>query len=73
MMLKMPEMPAEMPNLWGVYFAVADTDATVSQAQKLGGTVIMAPMDIEPGRFATMVDPVGAMFNVLALKPETSS
>ena len=73
MMLKMPEMPAEMPNFWGVYFAVADTDATVSQAQKLGGTLIMAPMDIEPGRFATMADPVGAMFNVLALKPETSS
>jgi hypothetical protein len=30
-------------------------------------------MDIEPGRIATMADPVGAMFNVLALKPETSS
>jgi predicted enzyme related to lactoylglutathione lyase len=73
MMLKLPEMPAEMPNFWGVYFAVADTDATVSQAQKLGGTLIMPPMDIEPGRFATMADPAGAMFNVLALKPETSS
>ena len=73
MMLKTPEMPAEMPNFWGVYFAVADTDATVSQAQKLGGTLIMPAMDIEPGRFATMADPVGAMFNVLALKPETSS
>jgi predicted enzyme related to lactoylglutathione lyase len=68
MMQKMPEMPAEMPNLWGVYFAVADTDATVAQAQELGATMIMAPMDIEPGRFATLADPVGAMFNVLALK-----
>jgi predicted enzyme related to lactoylglutathione lyase len=70
MMLKMPEMPAEMPNLWGVYFAVADTDATVAQAQEFGGSLIMAPMDIEPGRFATLSDPVGAMFNVLALKAE---
>ena len=73
MMQKRPEMPAEMPNLWGVYFAVADTDATVSQAQELGATMIMAPMDIEPGRFATLADPVGAMFNVLALKPELQS
>jgi predicted enzyme related to lactoylglutathione lyase len=73
LMEKMPEMPAEMPNLWGVYFAVADTDATVAQAQALGASVIMAPMDIEPGRFATLADPVGAMFNVLALKAELQS
>jgi predicted enzyme related to lactoylglutathione lyase len=73
MMLKMPEMPADMPNLWGVYFAVADTDATVSEALELGGSLVMAPMDIEPGRFATLVDPVGATCNVLALKPELGS
>ncbi len=70
MMEKMPEMPAEMPNLWGVYFAVADTDAIVAHAVELGATKIMDPMDIEPGRFATLADPIGAMFNVLALKPE---
>jgi predicted enzyme related to lactoylglutathione lyase len=73
MLLKSPEMPAEMPNLWGVYFAVADTDATVAKAQELGGSLIMAPMDIEPGRFATLSDPVGAIFNVLALKAELQS
>jgi hypothetical protein len=73
MMLKMPDMPAEMPNLWGVYFVVADTDATVARAKELGGSVIMEPMEIEPGRFATLADPVGAMFNVLALKEEVQS
>lgn len=73
MLLKMPEMPADMPNLWGVYFSVDDTDTTVSLAQELGGTLIMAPTDIEPGRFATLIDPAGAMFNVLALKPELQS
>jgi uncharacterized protein len=73
MMPKQPDMPAEMPSLWGVYFAVADTDAAVAQAQALGGSLIMAPMDIEPGRFATLVDPVGAMFNVLALKADLQS
>jgi len=70
MMPKTPEMPAEMPPMWGVYFAVADTDATVAKAESLGGAVFMPPTDIEPGRFAVLADPVGAMFNVLTLKPE---
>jgi hypothetical protein len=73
MLAKSPEMPAEMPNLWGVYFAVADTDAAAAKAQELGGSLIMAPMDIEPGRFAVLADPVDAMFNLLALKSESPS
>jgi predicted enzyme related to lactoylglutathione lyase len=68
MMAKSPEMPAEMPPMWGVYFAVADTDATVAKAQELGGALFMGPTDIEPGRFAVLADPVGAVFNVLQLK-----
>ena len=68
MMLKTPEMPAEMPPNWGVYFAVADTDATVAKAQELGGSVFMGPTDIEPGRFAVLADNIGAVFNVLRLK-----
>ena len=68
MMLKSPEMPAEMPPSWGVYFAVADTDATVAKAQELGASLFMGPTDIEPGRFAVLADNVGAVFNVLQLK-----
>ena len=68
MMLKPAEMPAEVPPHWGVYFAVADADASVAKAQELGATLFMGPMDIEPGRVAVLADPVGAMFNVLALK-----
>ena len=68
MMLKSPEMPAEMPPAWGVYFAVADTDATVARAQELGASVFMGPADIEPGRFAVLSDTVGAVFSVLQLK-----
>ena len=30
----------------------------------------MPPMDIEPGRFSPVSDPSGAVFNVIALKPE---
>jgi len=68
MMLKQPDMPAEMPPNWGVYFVVTDTDATVAKAKDLGGAVFVEPTDIEPGRFAVIADNVGAVFNVLALK-----
>jgi predicted enzyme related to lactoylglutathione lyase len=73
MMAKTPEMPPEMPPSWGVYFAVSDTDVAVAKAEELGGTLVMGPMDIEPGRFAVLVDPQGAVFNVLTLKPELVS
>lgn len=68
MMPKQPDMPAEMPPLWGVYFAVADADAAAAKAQELGGSLFMGPTDIEPGRFAVLADDQGVVFNVLALK-----
>ena len=72
MMGRPPGMPAEAPPFWGVYFAVADTDASVAKATELGASVMMTPTDIEPGRFAVLIDPVGAVFNVLALKSPVS-
>ena len=59
MMQKPPMLPAEVPPFWAVYFAVADTDAAVARVAELGGSVVMPPMDIEPGRFATVADPFG--------------
>src|SRR5690606_18668028 len=39
--------PAEgMPPFWGVYFSVADTDATVEAAKGLGATVLAEPVDV---------------------------
>jgi predicted enzyme related to lactoylglutathione lyase len=70
MMAKPPSMPAGTPSFWGVYFAVADTDASILTAQGLGASVLMPAADIEPGRFAVLADPDGAMFSILALKPE---
>jgi predicted enzyme related to lactoylglutathione lyase len=67
MMLKPPMMPAEVPPHWGVYFAVADTDNAVARVAELGGSVMMPPTDIEPGRFAVVADPTGAAFNVIAM------
>lgn len=62
--------PEGMPPNWGVYFAVGDTDDAVTRVQSLGGALLMGPMDIEPGRFAVVADPQGAVFNVIALKPD---
>ncbi len=69
-MLPMPEMvPAEVPDHWLVYFAVDDTDATVATAAKAGGTTLMPPTDIPPGRFAVLADPEGAAFAVIKMNP----
>jgi len=68
MMAKTPEMPAEMPPNWGVYFAVADAEAAVAKVQQLGGSLLMGPTDIDPGRFAVMADTQGAVFNVIEMK-----
>ena len=54
-----------MPPFWGVYFSVADTDATVAKAKELGASVIAEPMDLPPGRMAVLADPQGAAFNVI--------
>jgi len=70
MMLKPPMLPAEVPPHWAVYFSVADTDAAAARVAELGGSVMMPAMDIEPGRFAVVADPTGAVFNIIALKAE---
>ena len=72
-MPKPPQMPAEVPPFWAVYFNVVDTDDAVARVTALGGAVINPPMDIEPGRFAVVADPTGAMFNVIAIKPEVGA
>ena len=56
-----------MPPYWLTYFGVGDCDQAVATATALGATVMQPPMDIPPGRFALLIDPVGAMFAVLAL------
>jgi predicted enzyme related to lactoylglutathione lyase len=63
-----PEMPEGVQAIWGVSFAVADTDATAAKAQELGGALTMTAHDVEGvGRIAGLIDPYGAVFNVAAL------
>jgi predicted enzyme related to lactoylglutathione lyase len=60
-------VPAGVPPYWLVYFAVEDTDATLVQLKELGGSVMVEPIDMPPGRFALVNDPQGAAFGVIAL------
>lgn len=62
--------PAEIPNHWMVYFAVADADATAARCIELGGQVPVPPQDIPPGRFAVLVDPQGGHFSILCMSQE---
>lgn len=73
MLPKPPSLPADLPAFWGVYFAVEDADAAVETVVRLGGQIAQPPTDIEPGRFAVVTDPAGAMFNVMALHEAPSS
>jgi predicted enzyme related to lactoylglutathione lyase len=71
-MMEMTEAMAAVPPHWLVYFAVDDTDATVARSQELGGSVLMAPMDIAQGRIAVLTDSKGAAFAVIHLSGATT-
>lgn len=67
-MMQIREEWGEVPPHWGVYFAVADCDATCEKATSTGGTLLNGPQDIpEVGRFAVLHDPQGAVFNVIQM------
>lgn len=72
MMLKPAEMPAQVPPHWSVYFLVTDAAATVAKIEKLGGSIVMPPRDIEPGIFAVTADPQGAVFQVIQMHEHQS-
>lgn len=62
------EWPPHVPAHWMVYFAVEDVAESVRKAEELGGTIHVAPMDIEVGTFAVVEDPQGAVFTVFKQK-----
>jgi uncharacterized protein len=69
-MMEMNEnFPAEVPPHWAVCFAVADVDAVVNKARELGATVTYEPMSMPIGRFAGLIDPQGAPFQVMQMAP----
>jgi hypothetical protein len=61
-----PPMADGVPSHWHVWFAVVNADAAVAAATDGGGRVVVAPMDVPIGRIATVADPQGAVFSVVA-------
>ena len=60
-----------VPPHWLAYITVPDVDATVKQAESLGGRTYVPGTDIPTvGRFAVLADPQGAVFSVF--KPLTA-
>ncbi len=57
-----------VPPNWGVYVTVADCDERVAKAQSLGAKICVPPKDIpNTGRFSALMDPQGAMVNIIHL------
>jgi predicted enzyme related to lactoylglutathione lyase len=64
--MKTPAAAAGMPPAWGVYITVDDVEATILEAEKMGGTVVAPPMDVAGvGRMAVLRDPQGASFSII--------
>ncbi|ERN40167.1 putative enzyme [Rubidibacter lacunae KORDI 51-2] len=63
--LEQANLPGEISSYWAVYFNVENLDTALDCLKNLGGTVLMEPMTIEQGRFATVADPQGAVFTLI--------
>ena len=63
-----PEVAAH----WSVTFGVDDADATAATAARLGGEVIVAPVDAPWVRMTVIRDPQGATFTASKFVPENS-
>jgi uncharacterized protein len=60
-----PEM-GDLPPHWGIYFEVADADDAVARAQDLGARVLSPVQPTPQGPMATLADPQGGAFAVIA-------
>jgi predicted enzyme related to lactoylglutathione lyase len=60
-----PQMPADIPSYWTVYFDVTDVDGAYQKAIGLGASEMMEPQEYPGGRFAILRDPQGASFGLL--------
>ena len=54
---------------WSMTFAVSDADKTAELAEKLGGEVVVPPLDAEWVRMTVIRDPQGAMFTASKFTP----
>lgn len=64
------QYPAEIPAHWHTIFEVDNCSATVARCAELGGRTIAGPIDVDVGQYARFVDPAGADFGVIEVRPE---
>jgi hypothetical protein len=66
LMSRPPNMPAEAPDHWAVYFMVDDIQAKIDAVVSQGGVVLFGPEDIPGvGRIATVDHPAGGGFSLM--------
>lgn len=65
------EVPAEVPNHWMPYFAVADIAATTAKVESAGGQIVNGPFEAPGvGQFSVTQDPAGGTFSMM--QPESA-
>lgn len=55
-----------LPPHWGVYFEVTDVEAALARAVELGGTALSGVIPTPQGPMASLLDPQGGAFAVIA-------
>ncbi len=58
---------------WTVSFRVADVDQGAEQVGRLGGAVVLPPMDLPTGSFSVVADPTGAAFTITSFEQPVAS
>lgn len=68
-----PEGFEHIPNHWGTYVTVDDVNATLEQAEALGGKVVYPPMNVPGiGRLCAIADPAGAIVSIITYEAKPS-
>lgn len=52
---------ADLPAQWLIYITVEDLDGSISECQRLGGSLVIPPRSFASGRFCVIKDPAGAV------------
>jgi predicted enzyme related to lactoylglutathione lyase len=68
--IPIPDDQPDVPAHWGVTFAVDDADAIAETATRLGGKVLLPPLDAPWVRMTVIADPQGATFTASKFVPE---
>ena len=64
-MMNIPPQLASVPPNWGIYFRVADLNATTERIIANGGRILNGPMEVPGGdRIVNAMDPQGAAFSL---------